>query len=288
MYCASQESPDASLGHMDSEFQADFNGSETQDSYIETPRKTRGYSMFQLWFYQNCFPGVVKISYGLSLSLPCSVDSWPRVMITWTLPNGLTLDKPQIIGRVSLLTNGTLQVKQVATFDKGTYICKASNTFGSSTLSYPVVVTMFPPRITSMLTSVTRVSRGTSVKLTCATTGIPKPDISWTLPGRTTLVPHHPFTMQGGIFMTEEGSLVIQDPVLMNSGIYKCNAKNALGADFKSTYIQVEWLRVLTIRTSPDWPQNLSRVRTLNFLTVANFHIWTLHSIFWSSSVNQR
>ncbi|KAK7921779.1 hypothetical protein WMY93_008681 [Mugilogobius chulae] len=35
------------------------------------------------------------------------------------------------------------------------------------------------------------------------------------------------------------GSLVIQNPVLTNSGIYKCNAKNALGTDFRSTYLQV-------------------------------------------------
>uniref|UniRef100_A0A8C3A6W8 Ig-like domain-containing protein n=1 Tax=Cyclopterus lumpus TaxID=8103 RepID=A0A8C3A6W8_CYCLU len=159
--------------------------------------------------------------------------------ITWTLPNGLVLDKPQTIGRVFFFANGTLQLRQVATFDKGTYICKASNSFGSSTLSYPVAVLVFPPRITNTLTSITRVNRGSPVKLNCVATGIPKPDISWTLPGRTTLVPHNRFTVQGGIHMTEEGSLVIQNLMLMNSGIYKCNAKNALGTDFKSTYLQV-------------------------------------------------
>lgn len=188
----------------------------------------------------------MKITYGLNLNLPCTVDGWPQASITWTLPNGLVLDKPQHIGRVSFLANGTLQLRHVATFDKGTYICKASNSFGLSTLSYPVAVMVFPPRITSMLASITRVSRGSPVTLHCVATGIPKPDISWTLPGRTTLVPHSRFTVQGGIHMTEEGSLVIQNPVLMNSGIYKCNAKNALGTDFKSTYLQVVWLTAVT------------------------------------------
>lgn len=167
------------------------------------------------------------------------MDGWPQASITWTLPNGLVLDKAQNIGRVSFLTNGTLQVRHVATFDKGTYICKASNSFGSSTLSYPVAVLVFPPRITSKLSSITRVSRGSPVTLNCVASGIPKPDISWTLPGRTTLVPHNRFTAQGGIFMTEEGSLVIHNPILMNSGIYKCNAKNPLGTNFRSTYLQV-------------------------------------------------
>lgn len=167
------------------------------------------------------------------------MDGWPQASITWTLPNGLTLDKPQSIGRVTFLANGTLQMRQIATFDKGTYICKASNSFGTSTLSYPITVMVYPPRITSMLPSITRVNRGSPVKLNCIAAGVPKPEISWTLPGRTTLVPHNRYIVQGGIHMTEEGSLVIRSPVLMNSGIYKCNAKNALGTDFKSTYLQV-------------------------------------------------
>ncbi|GLD61864.1 matrix-remodeling-associated protein 5-like protein [Lates japonicus] len=161
--------------------------------------------------------GGMKITYGLNLNLPCTVDGWPQASIAWTLPNGLVLDKPQTIGRVSFLANGTLQLRQVTSFDKGTYICKAFNTFGSSTLSYPVAVMVFPPRITNTLTSITRVNRGSPVTLNCVATGIPKPDISWTLPGRTTLVPHNRVTAQGGIHMTEEGSLVIQNPVLTNS-----------------------------------------------------------------------
>lgn len=184
-------------------------------------------------------PGGMKVTYGQSLFLPCTVEGWPHATTTWTLPNGVILDKAQNIGRVSIHANGTLQLKHVATFDKGTYVCKASNSFGTATLSFPVVVTVHPPRITSTLNAITRVSRGSPVTLHCVATGIPKPEISWTLPGRTTLVPHNRYTVQGGIHMTEEGSLVIQNPVLTNSGIYKCNAKNALGTDFRSTYLQV-------------------------------------------------
>uniref|UniRef100_A0A3Q0T4Q3 Ig-like domain-containing protein n=1 Tax=Amphilophus citrinellus TaxID=61819 RepID=A0A3Q0T4Q3_AMPCI len=98
----------------------------------------------------------MKITYGLNLNLPCTVDGWPQASIAWTLPNGVVLDKPQTIGRISFFANGTLQLRQMATFDKGTYICKASNSFGSSALSYPVTVMVFPPRITSTMTSITR------------------------------------------------------------------------------------------------------------------------------------
>ncbi|KAM9795151.1 immunoglobulin superfamily member 10 [Neosynchiropus ocellatus] len=183
--------------------------------------------------------GQIKISYGQNFNLHCSADGWPQPSIKWTLPNGLVLDKAQTVGRASVLANGTLQLRQVAMFDKGTYTCNAFNSFGSSTMLYSVTVTVFPPRITSILAPITRVHRGSPVVLHCLASGTPRPDISWTLPGRTTLVPHNRFAVQGGIHMTEEGSLVLQNPVLTNSGIYKCNAKNALGTDFKSTYLQV-------------------------------------------------
>ncbi|KAL0973962.1 hypothetical protein UPYG_G00213460 [Umbra pygmaea] len=183
--------------------------------------------------------GNMKITFGQMLNLQCIVDGWPQATITWTLPNGLVLDKPQVFGRMTFLSNGTLQLSEVATFDRGTYICKATNTFGSSILSYPVAVTVYPPRITNSPPSITRVHRGSPVTLNCIAAGIPKPEITWTLPGRTTLVPNNRFAAQGGIHMTVEGNLVILDPVLMNSGIYKCNAKNPLGSDFKATYLQV-------------------------------------------------
>ncbi|XP_051513869.1 matrix-remodeling-associated protein 5-like [Myxocyprinus asiaticus] len=181
----------------------------------------------------------MKISFGQTLNMPCIVDGWPQATITWTLPNGLVLDKPQVTGRVMYLSNGTIQIQETSKFDRGTYTCKATNTFGSSTVSYHVSIMVFPPQITHAPPSMTRVNKGSSVILNCIAAGIPKPDISWTLPGRTTLVPNNRFTAQGGIHMTEEGNLVIQDPSLMNSGIYKCNARNALGTDFKATYLQV-------------------------------------------------
>ena len=183
--------------------------------------------------------GPIKITFGQTLNMPCTVEGWPEATVSWTLPNGLILTKPQVTGRVIFLANNTLTVKDTTKFDRGSYICKATNTYGSSFLSYPVTIMVYPPQITTAPPSVIRVYRGTSVSLNCIAVGIPKPDISWTLPGRTTLVPSSRFIAQGGIHLTGEGSLVIPDPGLMDSGIYKCNAKNVLGTDFKATYLQV-------------------------------------------------
>ncbi|KAJ8348887.1 hypothetical protein SKAU_G00274760 [Synaphobranchus kaupii] len=184
-------------------------------------------------------PMAVRISFGQNLKLPCPVDAWPQAAISWTLPNSRVLRKPQIIGRVAYLGNGTLQLSEATTFDRGTYTCKATNALGSSTLSHTVIVTAYPPRITSVFPSVTVVNRGSAAKLSCTAVGIPEPDISWTLPGSTSLTPTSPVTAQNEMYVTAEGSLVIQHPMLMNSGIYKCNARSAVGMDFKATYLQV-------------------------------------------------
>ncbi|KAJ8255158.1 hypothetical protein GJAV_G00201670 [Gymnothorax javanicus] len=111
--------------------------------------------------------GSLKVSFGQNLNLPCSADGWPQATISWTLPSGLVLDKPQTFGRATYLANGTLQLRETTTLDRGTYICKAINTFGSSSLSYPVTVMVYPPRITNAPPSITRVSRGSPVKLSC-------------------------------------------------------------------------------------------------------------------------
>ncbi|XP_036379695.1 matrix-remodeling-associated protein 5-like [Megalops cyprinoides] len=184
-------------------------------------------------------PRPIRILFGQNLNLPCSVDAWPQAAISWSLPNGRVLEKPQVIGRVSFLGNGTLQLREAAAVDKGIYICKATNVFGSSILSYPVTVIVHPPQITNVFPSVTTVSRGSMVKLSCRAVGTPKPDVSWTLPGSTTLTSSTPIATQSGIYVTVDGILVIQNPVLTNSGIYKCNARSALGIDFKATYLQV-------------------------------------------------
>uniref|UniRef100_A0A8C3A5T1 Ig-like domain-containing protein n=1 Tax=Cyclopterus lumpus TaxID=8103 RepID=A0A8C3A5T1_CYCLU len=151
---------------------------------------------------------VLAVSYQTAL-LDCRVEGKPEPRVWWVTPYGHSLPTPYLGGRFQVHRNGSLELRGVRKTDEGgTYICKASNSFGSSTLSYPVAVLVFPPRITNTLTSITRVNRGSPVKLNCVATGIPKPDISWTLPGRTTLVPHNRFTVQGGIHMTEEGSLL--------------------------------------------------------------------------------
>uniref|UniRef100_A0A8C7YJ37 Ig-like domain-containing protein n=1 Tax=Oryzias sinensis TaxID=183150 RepID=A0A8C7YJ37_9TELE len=167
---------------------------------------------------------LLGVSYQTAL-MDCRVEGKPVPKIWWITPYGLSLTTPYLGGRFQVHQNGSLELRGVRKTDEGTYICKATNAYGSTALSYPVTVMVFPPRITTTMPPITKINQGTPVILQCVANGMPKPDISWTLPGR--------------IHISQEGYLVIQNPVLTNSGIYKCNAKNALGTDFKSTYLQV-------------------------------------------------
>ncbi|KAG7328956.1 hypothetical protein KOW79_007130 [Hemibagrus wyckioides] len=60
----------------------------------------------------------MKISFGQTLNMPCTVEGWPQATITWTLPNGMILDRPQVIGRVTFVSNGTLQLREAAKSDR--------------------------------------------------------------------------------------------------------------------------------------------------------------------------
>nr|XP_014349675.1 PREDICTED: matrix-remodeling-associated protein 5 [Latimeria chalumnae] len=189
--------------------------------------------------FRNRSPGLERILHGETLRLHCIVDGLPQPHLTWILPNGFVLDRPQTNGRVSLLANGTLFIREVVTHDRGTYTCKAVNEMGSVELSFPVIVIVYPPHITSATPASVRISAGHAIYLKCQAIGIPKAEVFWDLPDNTRLLPSQRFHMSGGKHMTPEGTLVLQTPVPADSGVYKCNAKNVLGMDSKPTYLQV-------------------------------------------------
>uniref|UniRef100_A0A671PWU8 Fibroblast growth factor receptor like 1a n=1 Tax=Sinocyclocheilus anshuiensis TaxID=1608454 RepID=A0A671PWU8_9TELE len=170
----------------------------------------------------------MKISFGQTLNMPCNADGWPQAKITWTLPNGLVLDKPQVIGRVTYLSNGTLQVKETSKFDRGTYTCKATNTFGSSTLSYPVM----RPRFTQPAKMRKRVIArpvGSSVRLKCTASGNPRPDIVWLKDSRP-LTPE-----EVGEGRKKKWTLSLKNLTPEHSGKYTCHVSNRAG-EINATY----------------------------------------------------
>ncbi|XP_075617983.1 immunoglobulin superfamily member 10 [Balearica regulorum gibbericeps] len=183
--------------------------------------------------------GPVKGVSGESLSLHCLSDGSPKPNTAWTLPGGHVLERPQISRKYILLENGTLVIREATIHDRGNYVCKAHNNAGDSSVTVPVVIVAYPPRITHRPPQTIRTMPGAAVQLHCVALGIPNPEITWELPDHSVLSAGRQGRASGSELLHPPGTLLIQNPRPSDSGAYKCTAKNYLGSDFTITYVHV-------------------------------------------------
>lgn len=186
----------------------------------------------------NRYNSPVSVMNGDTLLLHCMTSGEP-LRLTWTLPSGAVLNKAQRAGRYSVHVNGTLSVQQASVYDRGTYNCRAANEYGSSLHSVSVAVVAYPPRITSAPPSVTYAKRGVAVQLNCVAAGIPRAELAWETPDKTRLAVSAQPRIFGNKYLHPQGSLVIQNPTQRDAGVYRCTARNAVGIDSKTTFLNV-------------------------------------------------
>lgn len=186
----------------------------------------------------NRYNSPVNTMIGETMLLHCLTNIEP-VRLTWTLPSGVILNRPQRAGRYNVLSNGTLAIHSVSAYDRGSYLCRVANEYGSSLLSASVAVMASPPQITSSLPSVTYAKRGVAIQLNCIATGIPSVDVAWEMPDKSRLVIGAQPRLLGNKYLHPQGSLIIQNPTQRDTGMYRCTARNAIGMDSKSTFLKV-------------------------------------------------
>ncbi|XP_069496808.1 matrix-remodeling-associated protein 5 [Ambystoma mexicanum] len=215
-------------------------------AYRCTARNMVGYSEILVYLkvgpkpqISNHYNNLVSIINGETLQLHCLTPGETRPQISWILPNGAQLNGPQAGGRFSVFENGSLIVRDASVYDRGTYLCKVTTEYGTSVMNVPVIVIAYPPRITNGPAPVIYTRPGNAVQLNCMTIGIPKAEITWELPDKSTLTTVAQSRLYGNKFLHPQGTLVIQHPSHKDAGFYKCTAKNLLGSDSKTTYIHV-------------------------------------------------
>ncbi|XP_051560336.1 immunoglobulin superfamily member 10-like [Myxocyprinus asiaticus] len=186
----------------------------------------------------NRYNSPVSIINGESVQLHC-LSNTDSVHLSWILPSGMVLNRPQRAGRYAVLSNGTLSIQQASVHDRGSYTCKASNEFGNSLLTVPVIIIAYLPRITSGPAPATHARRGVAVQLNCVAIGIPKAEVAWETPDLTWLVASSQPRLFGNKYLHPQGSLIIQNPTTRDAGFYRCTARNVVGVDSKSTYLYV-------------------------------------------------
>lgn len=186
----------------------------------------------------NRYNSPVSIMIGERLLLHC-ITSGEHLRLTWTLPSGVVLNRPQRAGRYAVLANGTLAIQQVSVYDRGSYVCRVANEYGSSLLSVAVIVIAYPPQITNGPPSVTYAKRGVAIQLNCIATGTPRVDVAWETPDKTRLAVSAQPRLFGNKYLHPQGSLIIQNPTRRDTGVYRCTARNAIGIDSKATFLNV-------------------------------------------------
>ncbi|MBN3292730.1 IGS10 protein, partial [Polypterus senegalus] len=183
--------------------------------------------------------GLIRSISGETLFLHCLSDGIPKPIVTWSVPGGYVLSRPQVNGKYILYDNGTLIVRETSIHDRGNYLCRAQNEGGEASITVPVIIIAYPPRITHGPPQSVRTRVGSSVHLNCIAIGIPKPEISWELPDHSVLSTAGKGRPIGSELLHPQGTLVIQKLSILDSGTYKCFAKNHLGSDSRITHIQV-------------------------------------------------
>lgn len=167
-----------------------------------------------------------------SANLVCSATSNPFSNMTflWRKNNGNITD-PRVYENVTLTEHGkphatsVLVIPDVAHSDAGKYQCVVSNKFGTTYSSKAKVNIVTFPRFIKTPTNIT-VNTGGTVKLYCAATGDPTPEISWQKDGGNDFPAARERRMN---VIPNDDQFFIINAKTTDIGIYSCAAKNPAG-----------------------------------------------------------
>ncbi|MGH0143069.1 UNVERIFIED_CONTAM: hypothetical protein FKN15_022424 [Acipenser sinensis] len=163
--------------------------------------------------------------------LPCEVEGSPSPTVTWR-KDGSPISHEHT--RFEFLSDGSLRIRAAQISDTGRYHCTASNPAGSDHRGIDLVVHV-APLIHAGPVNVT-VTASVRASLNCETTGIPRPQITWTKNG----VPLN-FDLQWSAYrLLSSGSLVITSPTNQDAGQFECTATNEAGEERRVIEVTVQ------------------------------------------------
>ncbi|XP_051950032.1 hemicentin-1 [Xyrauchen texanus] len=154
--------------------------------------------------------------------LPCEVEGGPSSSVLWRKDGGPI---PLHNKRFTLMSEGSLHIEAVQLFDAGRYFCSVSNQAGSDHRGMDLRVYV-GPSIRPGPFNVTVVT-GQRAVLSCESTGIPAPQVSWKRNGTPLNV-----DLQSGTYrLMSSGSLVIPTPSKEDEGYFECTVTNEVGEE---------------------------------------------------------
>uniref|UniRef100_A0A2K5CWV0 Hemicentin 2 n=1 Tax=Aotus nancymaae TaxID=37293 RepID=A0A2K5CWV0_AOTNA len=167
-------------------------------------------------------------------SLPCEASGSPKPLVAWW-KDRQKLDFRLQQGAYRLLPSNALLLEAPGPQDSAQFECVVSNEVGEARRLYQVTVHV-PPTIADDQTDFT-VTIMAPVVLTCHSTGIPAPTVSWSKAGAQL------GARGSGYRVSPSGALEIGQALPIHAGRYTCSARNAAGVAHKHV--------VLTVQASP-------------------------------------
>ncbi|XP_077377558.1 hemicentin-1 [Festucalex cinctus] len=165
---------------------------------------------------------VVTAHIGQDAVLPCEVEDGTSPTIMWR-KDGFPITHDN--NKHSVLAEGSLRVHGVQLSDAGRYHCTVSNQAGSDHRGIDLRV-FVAPSISPGPFNIT-VTTGVRAVLSCETTGIPPPKVSWKRNGSPLGGGHQSSAYR----LLSSGSLVISSPSNEDEGYFECTAVNDVGEE---------------------------------------------------------
>ncbi|KAI7808657.1 immunoglobulin superfamily member 10 [Triplophysa rosa] len=184
------------------------------------------------------------VQYGGQLSLHCTATRQPHPRIIWRTPSKKLLHAHYSSdGRMKVFSNGSLIISPVTEKDAGDYLCLARNKMGDDYLLVTVNVLMKAAKIQHKLLNNHKVSYGGELKVDCIASGLPDPEIAWSLPDGTminsVLPSDHSAVRNKRYVVFDNGTLYFNQVGMREEGDYTCYAQNHMGKDEMKVHIQV-------------------------------------------------
>uniref|UniRef100_M3YMQ2 Hemicentin 2 n=1 Tax=Mustela putorius furo TaxID=9669 RepID=M3YMQ2_MUSPF len=191
-------------------------------------------------------PSNLTLTAHTPASLPCEASGSPKPRVVWW-KDGQKLDFHLQQGAYRLLPSNALLLAAPGPQDSAQFECVVSNEMGEARRLYQVTVQV-PPTIADDQTDFT-VTKMAPVVLTCHSTGVPVPVVSWSKAGAQLGV------RGNGYRILPSGALEIGQALPIHTGRYTCTARNSAGVAHKHV--------VLTVQASPVVKPLPSVVRAL-------------------------
>ncbi|XP_074779784.1 hemicentin-2 [Athene noctua] len=177
-------------------------------------------------------PGPSNLTLVAQQPATLGCDSWgsPEPYVRWE-KDGHPLNPHLRPGAYSLQSSGSLLITSPGPWDKGWFECIATNAAGEARKVFLVSVSV-APTIANDLTDVV-VTRLSPAVLTCYTSGVPPPTVSWSKEGAQL------GSRGAGYRVLPTGALEIRQALPAHAGRYTCTARSAAGTARKHLRLTV-------------------------------------------------